>query len=103
MSFSERDWKHLRSVQPTALDRYCARVLDESVTIIQDTHGSSHERYFRLFYQLQDRNAEMATAFDDVRRSTALQRLSAMVGLGLLTEQELAGFNPDVQEAARGA
>jgi hypothetical protein len=102
MPFSERDWKHLRSLHRTALDRYCTRVLDESAAIIQDTHDSSHERYLRLFYLLQDRSAEMATAFDDLRRSTAVQRLSAMVSLGLLTEQDLAGFNPDVQETARG-
>jgi hypothetical protein len=101
MPFSERDWKYLRALHATALDRYCTRVLDESSAVIRDTSDSSHDRYLRLFHLLQERNDEMATAFDDLRRSTAVQRLAAMVGLGLLTEQELAGFNADVQETVR--
>ena len=102
MPFSERDWKHLRALQATALDRYCERILDESSAIIQDTTHSSHDRYLRLFSLLQERNAEMAAAFDDVRRSTAVRRLAAMLGLGVLTEQELSGFNADVRETATG-
>ena len=62
---------------------------------------SAHERYLHLFDFLLDRNAAMATAFDDMRRSTGLQRLTAMVGFNLLTSQELAGFNTDVQDTAR--
>ena len=101
MPFSERDWKHLRAVHATALQRYCSRVLDESDAIIRDTKDSPHERYLRLFDLLLDRNADMATAFDDLRRSTAIQRLAAMVRLRLLTDEELAGFQPDVQETVR--
>jgi hypothetical protein len=36
-----------------------------------------------------------------MRRSTGLQRLIAMVSLRLLTSEELAGFQPDVQDTAR--
>ena len=101
MPFSEKDWKYLRALEATALERYCTRVLEESSAIIRDTSDSPYDRYLRLFYLLHERNAEMGTAFDDLRRSTALQRLAAMVGLGLLTEEELAGFNADVQETVR--
>ena len=59
MPFSERDGRHLRSVQA------------------------------------------MAVAFDDLRRSTAQRRVSAMAALGGLTDEELAGFAPDVRDAAR--
>ena len=101
MPFSERDWKHLRGVHGIALDRFCTRVLDEAVAVTRDDGLSAHERYLRLFRLLHERNAEMATAFDDLRRSTGLRRLSAMVRLEVLTREELAGFAPDVQEAAR--
>jgi hypothetical protein len=102
MPFSERDWKYLRGLSSVALQRYCTRVLDESAGIIQDSTVSPHERYLRLYRILQERDATMATAFDDLRRSNAIHRLSAMVGLGLLRDAELAGFGPDVQETARG-
>ena len=39
--------------------------------------------------------------FDDLRRSTGLQRLGAMVSLDVLTEEDLAGFQPEVRDAAR--
>jgi len=101
MPFSERDWKHLRSVHGVALERFCTQVLDDAVAIVQVGGLSSHERYLQLFQLLHERDASMATAFDDMRRSTGLQRLTAMVGLKVLTQEELAGFNADVQETAR--
>lgn len=101
MPFSERDWKHLRTVHEIALERFCAQVLDDAVTIAQNSGLSAHERYLQLFQLLHEQNAAMATAFDDMRRSTGLQRLTAMAGLNVLTRQELAGFNPDVQETVR--
>jgi hypothetical protein len=101
MPFSERDWKHLRHVHGIALDRFCTQVLEEAIAIAQANAPSAHERYLRLFDLLLDRNAAMATAFDDMRRSTGLQRLTAMVGLDLLTSEELAGFSADVQDTAR--
>jgi hypothetical protein len=101
MPFSERDWQHLRRVQGVALERFCARVLDEAVAITEDGDCSAHERYRRLFRLARERDATLASAFDDLRRSTGLQRLSAMAGLGVLTGEELAGFALDVQDAAR--
>jgi hypothetical protein len=101
MPFSERDWKHLRGLEATALQRYCSRVLDESDAIIHHTKESPHERYLRLFDLLRDRNADMAAAFDDLRRSTAIHHLAAMVRLRLLTDEELSGFQADVQETVR--
>lgn len=101
MPFAERDWKHLRHVHGIALNRFCTQALDEAIAIAQAPGPSAHERYLHLFDFLLDRNAAMATAFDDMRRSTGLQRLTAMVGLNLLTSQELAGFNTDVQDTAR--
>ncbi len=96
----ERDWKHLRAIQATALDRYCARVLEEAANTIRNTEASHHDRYLRLFGVVQDRNAELARAFDDLRRSTAIQHLAAWMGLGLLTQDELAAFSQETFERA---
>ena len=101
MPFTERDWKHLRHVHTIALDRFCTQVLEEAIGIAHATGPSAHERYLQLFDFLLDRNEAMGMAFDDMRRSTGLQRLTAMAGLNLLTSEELAGFNSDVQETAR--
>jgi hypothetical protein len=101
MPFAERDWKHLRLLHGIALERFCSQVLTEAIAIAQARDSPAHERYLQLFDFLLDRNDAMARAFDDMRRSTGLQRLIAMVGLSVLTDEELAGFSPDVQQTAR--
>jgi hypothetical protein len=107
MPFSERDWTHLCRVHKVALERFCERVLDEAAAISRggrDGHDggrSAHERYLALFRLVHERNAAMAAAFDDLRRSTSLRRLSAMVSLDVVTEEDLAGFQPEVRDAAR--
>ena len=101
MPSSERDWQHMRRVHGIALDRFCTRLLDEAVAVARGGGSSAHARYLRRFRLLHERDAAMAAAFDDMRRSTGLHRLRAMVGLGVLAPEDLAGFSPDVQAAAR--
>jgi hypothetical protein len=96
--FPESDWKVLRAVKADALDRYCARVLDECRAAI-DGKGSSHERYLRLFELLQERDETLSDAFDDMRRSTAYYGLTHLRNLGLLTNDEFARFSPETREA----
>ena len=100
MDFPERDWKHLRAVQPAALARYCERVLDEATAVIHAREEPAHARYLRLFRLLKERDRVLGNAFDDMRRSTALRRVAALVGLGVLTDAELAGFTPEVRDSA---
>ena len=100
MDFPERDWKHLRALHPVALARYCDRILAEVATIIKDDSLPAHERYLQLADGIRDHNRRMADAFDDMRRSRAIQRLSAMVSLQLVTEEELALFTPATRASA---
>ena len=98
--FPESDWKHLRAVHRAALDRYCARVLEEIRAIIAGETGSAHGRYLRLSELLVERAGEVAAAFDDMRRSRAFDRLDAMLELGVVTNGELNGFTPRTRDAA---
>jgi hypothetical protein len=68
MPSSERDWQHLRRVHAIALERYCARVLDEAATIVHDRDRTAHARYLARFRLVHERNAAMAAAFDVLRR-----------------------------------
>src|SRR5262249_27432244 len=95
----EADWKHLRRVKPAALDRFCQTVLAEITRLAADSTKDHHARYLEVFRRLQERNDELAAAFDDLRRSTALLRLARMRALGLLTEEEFAGFSAETRQA----
>lgn len=101
MSLPEHDWRVLRSLHLIALDRYCARVLDECAAVLRDDQTSNHERYLRTFRLLKDRDERIAAAFDDLRRSNAVNRLAAMSNLGVVTDEELARFSPATRYAAK--
>ena len=100
MNLPERDWKCLRVLHQVALERYCARVLDESRVILADEPGSAHDRYLRLHRLLEERNQSLAAAFDDMRRSMAIPRLAALVNLAVITEEELGTLSAQTRDSA---
>ena len=56
-------------------------------------------RYGELYQLLQDRDRAMSTAFDDFRRSTARFCLKLMRRQGLVTDEEMMEFSPEVRYA----
>ncbi|HEY0151003.1 MAG TPA: hypothetical protein VGB92_03335 [Longimicrobium sp.] len=97
----ESDWKLFRTVREAALDRYCARVLEESAAILADERETNHERYIRLFRLLAKRDRTLADTFNNPRRSVARIQLAQMDALGLVTDIELARFSSDTRESVR--
>ncbi|MBK8068914.1 MAG: peptide ABC transporter substrate-binding protein [Rhodanobacteraceae bacterium] len=94
---TEADWKHLRSLKPVVLDRLCERILNEVVRTSRAPGKSNHERYLAVYRLIQRRDREIAEAFNDMRRSTALYSILAMHRLGLFTTEEIAGFGEFVR------
>ena len=89
----ESDWKLLRQMAPVALERFCQRILGELDRIGSDSIKSHHQRYLDIFAVLQRRDKEIAQAFNDLRRSTALTQLATIYSHGLLTEEEYLRFS----------
>jgi hypothetical protein len=94
---SDSDWKQFKKVRELALERFSQRILDESRSILENTSLSAYERYLKLYKLIEKRDEEMAGAFDDLRRSTAILYLRGMFWLNLLTNEEVALFSPEVQ------
>ena len=97
-NFPERDWKWLNRVRQAALERFCERVLREAAKIAAASTCTSHQRYLQLHELIQERNRVLASVFDDHRRSTALGEAAQIHSLGLLTEEEFAGFSDQTRE-----
>jgi len=95
---SEADWRIFRELRPTALERFCQRVLDEVATLVTVAEPGAHERYLAIYKLMRRRDGELAQAFDTPRRSTALRGLASFRSLRLLTEEELARFGPETRE-----
>jgi hypothetical protein len=96
---SEADWKRLGRLKPVALDRFCQRVLAEVARVVADPAKDSHDRYREVFRLVQERDSELASAFDDLRRSTAVFRLARMRAVDVVTDQELGEFDAETREA----
>ena len=94
---SEPDWKLFRQLQSLALERFCQRVLAEVSRLASEAGRSSHERYLAVFALVERRNQELAEAFDNPRRSTALFQLARLQSEGLLSEEEFARFSAETR------
>jgi hypothetical protein len=94
----ESDWKVLRDLKPVLLDRLCGRILDACRAAMDDPGVTAHQCYLALFDLLRRRDGELATAFDDLRRSTAIIRLANMYALDLFTPDELDRFSPETRD-----
>ena len=95
----ESDWKVFRQVHPVAVNRFCEQVLSEILSIASDSTKTPYERYLAIYKLIRERDRILGDAFDDMRRSTALLRLSVIHLHGLLTEEEMARFSPEARDA----
>lgn len=100
-TIAETDWKVLRRVHPLALERYCERVLAEIERVTHNCARSTHQRYLDIFKIVEQRNREMASIFDDPRRSNALTMLARMRSEGLLMADESASLSPEPRSAIK--
>jgi hypothetical protein len=96
---AESDWKLLRQLHQVALDRFCQRVLSEVGKLTAAAEPNPHQRYLAVCELIRHRDREMAEAFDDLRRSTALLRLARIQSQHLLTEEEFGYFSRPTRDA----
>jgi hypothetical protein len=99
--FKESDWKVFRRLHPIALERFCERILAEIESALANPSMTSHERYIAVYQLVERRDNEVASLFNDFRRSTALQQIALIQSHKLLTNEEMAEFSDDVREVMR--
>lgn len=98
-TIAEADWKVLRHLYPLALERFCDRVLAEIERLTQLSAHSAHQRYLDIFKTVEQRDRELASIFDDPKRSNALTMLARMRSEGLLMEDEFSSLSPETRGA----
>jgi hypothetical protein len=98
LQIEEPDWKTLRALQPALLDRLCEQILDECRAVLDDASLTPHQRYLKTFELIQRRDEDIDIAFNDMRRSTAVLKLTAIRRMGLLTDVEFQRFSPKIRE-----
>ena len=97
LQIRESDWKLLRVLHPTALDRFCERVLEEIERASRDASKIPHERYLEVYSIIESRDKELAACFDDLARSRGIERVAAYRARGLLTDEEFTRFSQETR------
>lgn len=95
----ESDWRIFREVRATALERFCAQILEEATREIAKPGNSSHEKYLSLWKLIERHDHDIARAFNNPRRSTACMQMRVMHSMGLFTAEEVQRFSPEIQES----
>lgn len=92
----ESDWKMFKPLREQALERFCGRVLDEVARIGSDQTKSRHERHVAIYQLTRERDKEIEQIFDTLRRSTAVIQICSLRLQGLLTDDEVRQFSPEI-------
>jgi hypothetical protein len=94
----ESDWKKFAALKREALQRYCARVLDEVRTSIDRDDASPHERYLEIFQLIRDADKRLIRLFDDHSRSKAPMQFMMLRWSELVGPEDFDGFSADFLE-----
>lgn len=96
--FPEKDWKVLRKLEDKLLQRFCNNALDKIKPVIENRGNDSHEAYSSLWEIMHREDKELATMFDDLKRSTAFFKLAAWKRNGLLSDTEFSEFSNETKD-----
>jgi hypothetical protein len=97
-NFPEADWKYMRALKSTLVERLCERINQTTLSILNDPAKTAYERYLDIFEKTQKDDMDVASAFDDWRRSTIFTRIMDIHRQGLFTDGDLQGFTQETQE-----
>jgi hypothetical protein len=93
----ESDWKLFRRLHPVALERFCKKVLEEINQATSNCSEDYHQGYLEVFRLIMDRNEQMARAFDDTRRSTAIFLLTNNQGKRFTDGRGVFSVSPETR------
>lgn len=97
----ERDWKIIRSMKDEVLDRACERILAKVSKVIENEGDNAHARYLELWKTLTGEDEDIASMFNDLKRSNAITKLAKWKFHGLITDDDMKSFSEESQERVR--
>ena len=93
----ERDWKKLRTLKDPALNIACERIFQKIERLIESRGAESHKYYLKLWKVIEEEDKEISLMFDDLKRSTAIFKLSVWKRIGLLSDENFEEFTVETQ------
>jgi len=94
----ERDWKKLRSLKDAALNIACERTFQKIEKLTDSRGAESYKYYLKLWKVMEEEDKEISLMFDDLKRSTAIFKLSAWKKNGILSDESFKEFSEETQK-----
>ncbi len=95
--FPEKDWKKLKSLKTSALEKVCSQCLKKIHSLIEAGQNESHKTYHQLWDILRSDDEKIAQMFDDLKRSSAIFKLIAWKEYGILADNDFKEFSEETQ------
>jgi len=93
----ESDWKYLRTIKDTILNRHCDAILEVIDLILQNRKGEEHKSYIQIYRLINDKDKEIAVTYNDLKRSSAIDKICHMRKNLAMTDEEFSKFSEETQ------
>lgn len=94
----ESDWKKLRKLKDKMLNTNCRNVFQKIEGISKNIDGREHKAYLELWKLLKKEDKDISIMFDDLKRSNAVQKLSAWKQKGIISNEQISEFTTETQK-----
>ena len=94
----ESDWKYLRKIKDAILNRHCNAILEVIGLINENRKGEEHKSYIQIYRLLEDKDKEIATTYNDIKRSNAIEKIYLMRRHLAMTDTEFSKFSEETQD-----
>lgn len=100
-NFPESDWKTFKRIHAAALQRYSQRKLEDLAKVATAEARTPQERLLDAFNFAKRTQREMASIFDDYRRSTAFMQLFIMHSKKLIEPDEWSTLTEATRDSVK--
>jgi len=94
----ESNWKKLRKIKNKMLNTSCRNIFHKIDGISKKIDGREYEAYLELWKLLNKEDKDISIMFDDLKRSNAVQKLSAWKQKGIISNEQISQFTTKTQQ-----
>jgi hypothetical protein len=96
----ESDWKYMRNLKKTLLDRLCNRILDnlQAESNVQKREPDVHQQYLKVYQLIKKWDKMIADCFDDWSRGNLIFNILFLIKYQVITNEEIEQLSDETKE-----
>ncbi len=97
----ESDWKRYSSMIPELRERYLEEKNRKFADGLNESGKTETERFWETLEAMDEEARILRSCLDDHRRSRMIDNMALMLYHGMLREEDLEEFSPELREAVK--